>query len=88
MPKEKKSASCAIRSAMKHARGSSIIVPISGRTSSAPISRDHVLDPRAQDPDLLLVGDEREHDLDLRRARPCRSRTARAAVMIASTCTS
>ena len=29
--------------------------------------RDHVLHPRAQDPDLLLVGDEREHDLDLRR---------------------
>ncbi len=56
---------------MKHARGSSIIVPISGPQVLGVHLLDHVLDPRAQDRDLLLVGDEREHDLDLRQlARP------------------
>ena len=68
MPNEKKSATRAIRSATKQARGSSIIVPISGSEMLGVELTDDVLDALAQDLDLLLVGDERDHDLHARGA--------------------
>ena len=71
MPNEKKSACSAIRSATKQARGSSIIVPISRSTSPAALLLDDALDQLAHQLELLLVGDERDHDLDLGR-RPAR----------------
>ena len=67
---------------MKHARGSSIIVPIIGSRSCAP-SSSTTGSTRARRIQLLLVGDQREHHLD-HRASPGVG-TARAAAMIAST---
>ena len=92
MPKLKKSAWSAIRSATRHARGSSIIVPTVNGSGSAPASSiaraAASLDQRAHQLELPLVVDQRDHDLD--RAAPCRvrSRTASAAPTIARTCIS
>src|SRR3954454_6373369 len=71
VPNEKKSACWAIASAMKHARGSSIIVPIEtvARAPSGPappLRLEHALDEPADQLELALVGDQRDHDLDLR----------------------
>ena len=83
VPKEKKSASRAIRSAMKQARGSSIIVPTrKSARSSSPRSADRSTSV-AHELELALVGDQRDHDLELRGAAR-RSRTASAARTIAS----
>ena len=62
VPNEKKSASSAIRSACKHARGSSIIVPTDSRV--VPSSARDALDQPARELELALVGDERDHHLD------------------------
>ena len=89
MPKEKKSACSAIRLATKHARGSSIIVP--DRVVLAHLEPLLVADPDdelAHDLELLLVVDERDHDLERAARSPSRSTTAAAARMIASTCIS
>ena len=66
VPNEKKSATSAIRSATKHARGSSIIVPTARSIVAVVLRRDGLLDELAHELELLLVGDERDHDLDLR----------------------
>ena len=64
VPKEKKSACAAIAPAVRHARGSSIIVPI--LTPSAPSSAATRSTSERAIVELARVGDERDHHLDRR----------------------
>ena len=69
VPKEKNSACSATSPATKHARGSSIIVPmLKSRPSATPSSTPHAHHAVARELELARVGDERDHDLDHRRA--------------------
>ena len=87
VPKEKKSASSAISSARRQARGSSIIVPtevVAAALDPDPLAdRDDLL---AQDLELTAVIDQRHHDLGAH--LDPRSRVAFRAAKIASTCIS
>ena len=67
VPNEKKSACSAIRSATKQARGSSIIVPTAARAPRLHGLGRHAVDEPAHQLELLLVGHERDHDLEVRR---------------------
>ena len=64
VPNEQKSASSAISSAVRAARGTSIIVPTRMPRCCPPSSLDHGLGQRRSRAQLLGEADQRAHDLD------------------------